>query len=248
MNIIEKVNRSRYTIKEILDDEWDVSTLADLSDKEIEIIYTVPSSKNSSLSSFGVASGCNFTLRHKYVPSHSLHVIYYNFPEIGRDSSKITKTVTDKIFNFYKSDLIHPDDNLFIIINDKVSQTLEAAFNTLNINLQNEGEISKEIKEEIKKSKINLHKRHFRNVHLFTINSFTNNLLKHRSVPEHTQIRDDNKIKEILETCNATKSQLPIILQSDIISKLKRLTIGDICEIKRNSSTCGEYPFYRICK
>ena len=118
MNIIEKVNRSRYTIKEILDDEWDVSTLADLSDKEIEIIYTVPSSKNSSLSSFGVASGCNFTLRHKYVPSHSLHVIYYNFPEIGRDSSKITKTVTDKIFNFYKSDLIHPDDNLFIIIND----------------------------------------------------------------------------------------------------------------------------------
>ena len=107
MNIIQKVNRTRYTLKEILDEEWDTSTIADLSDQEIEKIYSVPSAKNKSLSTFGVASGCNFSLKHKYVPTHQLHVIYYNFPEVGRVSSKVTKSACDKIMNLYKSDLIN---------------------------------------------------------------------------------------------------------------------------------------------
>ena len=64
MNIIQKVNRTRYTLKEILDEEWDTSTIADLSDQEIEKIYSVPSAKNKSLSTFGVASGCNYSLKH----------------------------------------------------------------------------------------------------------------------------------------------------------------------------------------
>ena len=34
MNIIQKVNHTRYTLKKILEDEWDTSTIADLSDQE----------------------------------------------------------------------------------------------------------------------------------------------------------------------------------------------------------------------
>ena len=40
----------------------------------------------------------------------------------------------------------------------------------------------------------------------------------------------------------------PGILKTDIISKLNRLTTGDICEITRESLKCGEYLFYRVCK
>ena len=92
MNIIQKVNSTRYTLKEILEEEWDVSSISDLSNQEIEKIYNIPSSKNSTLSSFGIAAACNFSLQHKFIPSHRLHIIYYNFPEIGRNSSKVTKS------------------------------------------------------------------------------------------------------------------------------------------------------------
>ena len=91
MNIVEKVNKTRYTLKEILKEEWDTSTIADLSDTEIQKIYSIPSAKNSNLALFGPASGCNFTLKHLKIPSHKLHVIYFNLPEIGRQNSKVTK-------------------------------------------------------------------------------------------------------------------------------------------------------------
>ena len=87
MNIIEKVNRSRYTLKEILQNEWDVSSIPNFSDQEIRKIYSIPSSKNSNLALFGPASGCNFSIKHKYIKSHRLHIIYFNLPEIGKQNS-----------------------------------------------------------------------------------------------------------------------------------------------------------------
>jgi DNA-directed RNA polymerase subunit H (RpoH/RPB5) len=248
MNIIEKVNRTRYTLKELLENEWDVSKLSDLSIAEVEKMYNVPSSKNTGIASFGVASGCNFTIHHKKIPSHSLHVIYYNFPEIGRESSKVTKTAVDKIHNLYKSDVINKDDSILIIINDNVSETLETSFNDLNILLQTESDLEDIIVDEMEKNKIMLEKRHFRNVFIFNVDILTNNLLEHRLVPKQTAIREKQDIKKILEECNCSINQLPIILKNDTISKLIRLTPGDICRIERKSSTCGEYPFYRLCK
>ena len=50
MNIIQKVNRSRYTLKEILGEEWDVVSIPDFSDQEIEKIYNVSSAKSTTLS------------------------------------------------------------------------------------------------------------------------------------------------------------------------------------------------------
>lgn len=251
MNIIDKVTNSRITLKEILDDEWDTSIMPNLSNIEIEKIYNIPSSKNKSIAQFGVASGCNFSLEHKNVKSYRLHIIYYNFPEVGKMSSKVTKSVCDKIKSLYVSELISPHDSIIVIINDNISESLESSFNSLNITLQNELEeieFTDEIITSMKKNNYPLEKKHFRNVTLLDINSLTNNLLKHRLVPEHKPIRDNKRIKEILEKCNCTTNQLPIILKNDKISKYLRLSPGDICEITRKSIKVGQYPFYRICK
>ena len=58
----------------------------------------------------------------------------------------------------------------------------------------------------------------------------------------------EKEIQGILEKCNCNLNQLPIILKNDIMSKMLRLSSGDICKITRSSDKCGEYPFYRVCK
>ena len=93
-----------------------------------------------------------------------------------------------------------------------------------------------------------LEKKHFRMIHLFNINNLTNNLLNHRLVPLHIPIRNEKDKKEILEKCNCTINQLPVILKNDPIAKLIRLAVNDICEIKRTSMKSGDYLFYRVCK
>ena len=249
MSISQKVNRTRYSLKEVLSTEWETSELPDLSDKEIDKLYSLPS---ANLSSFpGVAGACNFTVSHKFIPSYKLHIIYYNFPENGTKSSKVTKSACDKLEDYFNEGHINNEDSLFIIINDVVSESLEKSFDGLNIKLQSyfdSNDISDEIKEEMEKNDFNLDKKHFRNIHLFNIDNFTNNILKHRLVPEHLVIRKKEEIQKILKECNCNLTQLPIILKNDIISKILRLAPGDLCKIIRNSDKRGEYPFYRVCK
>ena len=243
---MNKINKTRYTLKEVLSEEWDTSTIPDLSNDEIKKMYGVQSSNGSPL---GVATGCNFSLKHKFIPSHKLHIIYYNFPEIGKISSKITKSCADKIEALYKTEMFNLEDSIFIIIDNNITESLEKSIDTLNVNLQNELgslELSKEIIDGMKKNNFPLEKKHFRNVQIFNINSLTNNLLNHRLVPKHIPIRNKKEIIEILNKCNCSLNQLPIILKNDSIAKLIRLTHGDICEIQRSSNQCGEYSFYRI--
>ena len=250
MSTSQKINKSRYSLKKILSDEWDTSMIHDYSGQELDKIYSIPS---SNLSPFpGVAGACNFTLSHRKIPSHKLHVIYYNFPENGRKSSKVTKSACDKIEEFYNTDeSMNAEDSMFIIINDVISESLEKSFNELNIKLQvlfASNDLSDIIKEEMNQNDISLEKRHFRNVYLFNIDNFTNNIQEHRLVPPHKPIRENKKIEEVLETCNCRAHQLPIILKSDIMSKMLRLTSGDLCEITRTSDKSGTYPFYRVCR
>ena len=251
MSIVEKVNKTRYTLKEILKDEWDTSSIPDLSDTEIQKIYSVPSAKNTNLALFGPASGCNFTLKHLKIPSHKLHVIYFNLPEIGRHNSKVTKAACDKLNNLYQSELIDFEDSIYVIINDNVSESLEKSFSELNVSLQNgfqERELDENIVAEMKENDCFLQNKHFRNVHVFDINHLTNDITKHRLVPKHFSIRDKKEIEEILVKCNASINQFPIISKTEIMAKLTRLAPGDICKIIRKSPKCGEYPFYRVCK
>jgi DNA-directed RNA polymerase subunit H (RpoH/RPB5) len=248
-NISQKVNKSRYSLKDILSNEWDTSSIKDYSEHEIDKLYSIPS---ANLSYFpGVAGVCNFSVDHKKIPSHKLHIIYYNFPENGKKSSKVTKSACDKLYEYYNTDEIDTNDSLFVIINEPISESLEKSCNSLNIRLQSEllsNGLSETIQGEMDKNNVNLETKHFRNVHIFNINNFTNNILKHRLVPEHKAIREMKSIEEILKKCNTNIDHLPIILKSDIMSKMLRLASGDICEITRSSDKCGSYPFYRVCK
>ena len=63
MNKTEKINKSRYTLKEILSDEWDTSVIPDYTDDEIERIYL--NSDNSFITPFGLGFNCNIILNHK---------------------------------------------------------------------------------------------------------------------------------------------------------------------------------------
>ena len=90
MSYIEKITKSRYNLKKYLQTEWDVSTMPDYSEKEIEKIYTLNANEHPELSSFGHATGCNFSVKHKFLPSYKLHIIYYNFPELNTKHVKIT--------------------------------------------------------------------------------------------------------------------------------------------------------------
>ena len=250
MNIVDKVTRTRFTLKEILSNEWDTTVMPEMSNNEVEKMYTLPSSKNKQIAQFGVASACNFSLKHKLIPSYKLHVIYYNFPEIGKTSSKITKSSCDKIEALYSSEIISPHDSIIMIINDEISESLQNSFDALNVRLQNDlekSDINEKVVSEMKKNKLSLEKKHFRTVTLFNVNNLTNNIMDHRLVPEQSSIRDREEIKKILEENNCNTRQLPIILKHDIVSKYLRLSTGDLCKITRKSIKTGEYNFYRIC-
>lgn len=250
MNIVDKVTRTRFTLKEILSNEWDTSVMPELSNSEVEKMYTLPSSKNKQIAQFGVASACNFSLKHKHIPSYKLHVIYYNFPEIGKTSSKITKSSCDKIESLYSLEMIDQHDSIIMIINDEISESLQSSFDALNVKLQNDlemGDMDEKVVDEMKKNNYPLEKKHFKTVTLFDVNNLTNNIMKHRLVPQQKSIRNKTEINKILQDNNCNTKQLPIILKHDIISKYLRLSSGDIVEVTRKSNKTGEYKFYRIC-
>ena len=96
MHLLEKIYYSRKTLRELLDNEWTVDTIQDSIFKRIR--DNVYQSKNDSY----IDSGCNLTLNNKFIPSHKLHIIYYNFPELHRTGTKINKTCCDKLTALYK--------------------------------------------------------------------------------------------------------------------------------------------------
>ena len=89
MKITEKINKSRYTLKNILNNEWDTLSIQDYSLKELDSIY----SNNTGLEQYGYGFICNLKLSHKIIENYSLHVVYYKFPDLSPDSttSKVSK-------------------------------------------------------------------------------------------------------------------------------------------------------------
>ena len=254
MKITEKINKSRYTLKNILSNEWDTVSIQDYSLKELDSIY----SNNSGLEQYGYGFICNLKLSHKIIENYSLHVVYYKFPDLSPDSttSKVSKkSLVDNIKKLYDEEYFSSNDSVMIVINESVSETIQKAIDNLNIELQNDLELSglnSDILDEFKSKDIKLgneyNLKHFKNIQILDIDSLTNNLLEHDLVPKHEVIRNKTDINKILEDCNANISQLPIILKNDIVSKLIRLSPGDLCKITRNNNKCGVNYFYRVCR
>jgi len=252
MHLLEKVHKSRLSLKELLSNEWNIDTVHDVSLKELEIMY------NTHNDNAYIDSGCNFTLTNLNIPSHKLHVIYYNFPELHRTGTKINKTCCDKLTSLYQKDgfenedsIFEPEDSLFVIINEPVSASIEKSVETMYIKGQNElynYELNPAIIKEMKDSQFIMDKSYFRNVHIFHIDSLVINLLNHKLVPKHEIIRNKEIIESIFESTNSNSQLLPVILRTDPIAKLIRLCPEDICKITRMSDKCGSNTYYRICK
>ena len=250
MDIINKINRSRDTLKKYLNDEWDTSEILDYSNNEVEKIYTSKAQNTEIV--FGKASGLNMKLSHQKVPSHKLHVIYYNFPEINAPLLKVTKTCGDKMVNLYKEEIINPEDSIILIITDTISENIEKTIEDIykkgleELYINNLSDKIIDENEKLGNNKLRI--EHFKNIHVFNINTLTFDIGKHSVVPKHECIRNKNEIDEILKKTNSEINKLPIILRKDPMAKLLRLAPGDICKITRKSEKCGKYIYYRVCE
>ena len=251
MHLLEKVHKSRLQLRKLLSDEWSIDPIHDVSLKELEIMYETDNDN------MYLNNGCNFTLSNLKIPSHKLHVIYYNFPELHRSGTKINKTCCDKLVSYYEKDgfeddyMFKKEDSLLVIINEPVSESLEKNIEDMYLKGQDElikYGLSDSIKDEMKSNKFEMSEKYFRNIHIFHIDALTVDLLSHRLVPIHKVIRDSDEINKIFEKTNSNAQLLPVILRTDPMAKLIRLCPGNICEITRQSATSGFSTYYRICK
>ena len=245
MSDIKKIAKSREILKELLEEEWETDDLPILSEEEIRHLYNTSEVKNTIYNNFGKGTVCNFSLDHKILDI-KLHVIYYNFPDFNKKKIKITKSIETKITNLYDNDLIGKLDNLFIIINENITESIIQIKTKLNNKLQTDIDITP-VKEDIVKNNLNLTNKHFKYLDIYSLNSLQFNINKHELVPKHRVVRNNDEINKILEKSNATKNQLPIINREDPIAKINRMVPGDICEITRLNRK-GENLYYRICK
>ena len=245
MSDIKKIAKSREILKELLEEEWETDDLPILTEEEIRHLYNTSEVKNTIYNNFGKGTVCNFSLDHKILDI-KLHVIYYNFPDFNKKKIKITKSIETKITNLYDNDLIGKLDNLFIIINENITESIIQIKTKLNNKLQTDIDITP-LKEDIVKNNLNLTNKHFKYLDIYSLNSLQFNINKHELVPKHRVVRNIDEINKILEKSNATKNQLPIINREDPIAKINRMVPGDICEITRLNRK-GENLYYRICK
>jgi DNA-directed RNA polymerase subunit H len=248
---VKKVTAVRYNLKKYLVDEWKTETILDLSTSEVESLYRSPKPINSHMQ-FGNASGCDFTLYHRTIPSHRIHIIHYNFPEIGKPSVKVNKTCAEKLSNLYKEGIIGPEDSLIIVfynaISDNLQKTMEDMYLTCQEELTRLGISDSITMENSALGEKKLSQVHFRNIHVHHLDALAIDIMLHVKVPRHEIVRDQVEIDTILERCNARINQLPVILRTDPMAKRLRLAPGDICKITRITQTAGKVDYYRACK
>ena len=242
MEIVEQIVKSRKNLKDILSDEYDTSNLPIYDIEEMDKLYELETTKDNpfKFNGNGKGSACNFTINHNKIPNHKLHIIYYNIQKQG--NTKLMKnTIIDRISKLYENDTFQSTDNVILIINESIKDTIKIINEDLNLHLK------KYSKDKIEND-IGYTEKHFGNVVIFDIKTLQYNILNHQNVPKHTIIRDDKDIQKILEICNCTIDQLPIISRDDPVSKLKLGNNGDIFKIFRKSKTCGENIYYRVCR
>ena len=249
MDLIQKIVKSRITLKQILSEDYNTDNLPIYSVDEMDKLYKLQLTSDSPLKELGINGlACHFTVKHRILDKHELHIYYYNFPKIGENTTKINRTIANKINKLYDEKIIKETDSIFIILNESINETTINLYESLKLLLQQGGFDMTEINKQMDKKNIKLQYKHFRNLFMFDINTLQINILEHNLVPKHNVIRDEEEIKKILEKCNCELHEMPIISRNDSISKLLMCIPGDICKIDRISKTSGNYEYYRVCK
>lgn len=87
-----------------------------------------------------------------------------------------------------------------------------------------------------------------KNISSFQLKELQINITKHFLVPKHEKVPKKDE-QEILDFYNLkSKTQLPLILKTDPMSRYLGLQSGDLVKITRNNSpSSGEYVIYRCC-
>jgi len=245
---INKIKNSRINLKKYLKSEWNIESISEYSEEEINILYK---NNPSSGIKFGYASGCNFVVDHKSIPDHKLHIIYYNFPEIGKISTKVTKTCSEKLNNLYKESIIKEDDSLLVIMYNSIPENIEKSIEEMYISGKEyikSIELPENLETYLSDPNNQYSYEHIRNIHIFHLDELSIDILSNNYVPKHKCIRDKDTINEIIKKNNCSLSQLPQILRTDPVSKRFRISSGDIFEIERVTQTGGIRKYYRVCR
>ena len=249
MDLIQKIVKSRITLKEILSKDYNTDDLPIYSVDEMDKLYKLQPDSESPLKILGDNGlPCHFTVKHRILDEHELHVYYYNFPKIGENTTKINRTITNKINTLYEDKIIKETDSIFIILNESINDTTVNLYESLKLLLHKEEIDMTEMNKHMDEKNIKLQYKHFRNLFMFDINTLQINILEHNLVPKHEVIREEDEINNILEKCNCELHEMPIISRNDPIGKLLMCVPGDICKIDRISKTGGNYDYYRVCK
>ncbi len=147
------------------------------------------------------------------------------------------------------------DDSLLILVNDSQSESLDKLNHMINHEIHLDYSLSSDFHkyiynpEQENKDPMNRYNQNiFRQCVLMSLDMFQVNLLKHNLVPKHETIYDKKKIKQLCSDYNMTEKQMPVIHRHDIIAKIIRLCVGDVCKITRYSQTSGESVYFRMCR
>ena len=254
VKIIERVYKSRKTIIDIYKDyEWDTESVPEYSMLELEQMFSIYNTSDQILDAFGDGMAFTMKIKHKFIENHNLVVIYYNLSNESSKSSKINKSIIEKINQLYTTDYINHDDSLLILTNENNNDSMEKINNNVSHKIKQDYEISEELEKYIYSPENDFeharyNKNYFRKCIILGINYFQVNLLKHELVPKHNIIYENKKKQEIFEKYNTNKNQMPILNRKDIIAKIIRINPDDICEIVRHSKKCGQSLYYRYCR
>jgi len=144
-------------------------------------------------------------------------------------SGKLTKSnIYDYIEDLHNIEdeegntVLDDEDDLIIIIKDKVNQTL--------INF---------IKQLYHKDK--------KFIPIFNINRYLFNILDHVMVPSHIKLSKEEKEEVTREFNIMNNNQWPEISMIDPVAQAIGLRPNDLCKIIRNSPTASQTIYYRLC-
>jgi DNA-directed RNA polymerase I, II, and III subunit RPABC1 len=88
----------------------------------------------------------------------------------------------------------------------------------------------------------------FRNLQIFWLRNLIINITHHSLVPKFEKL-EESEIEHLLHQYKLTsRNQLPMMFRDDPISQYFGYKSGNVCRIKRNSVTSGEYITYRCVK
>ena len=138
MEIVEQIVKSRKNLKEILKDEYDTDSLPIYELEEMDKLFELETTKDNPFktsSNSGKGNACNFTLNHKSILNHKLHIVYYNLQKDGK-TKMMKNTIWKYIDKLYESETFQKTDNVFLIINEPFKETIKNMNHELNLELK----------------------------------------------------------------------------------------------------------------